>query len=76
MINEYQLFHIHTHTHTVRVHISCSEVLNSFCLLFNVICLVAVYDSFKEYTTVEMLEGDNKYDAGQYGLQVSVTFRL
>lgn len=30
-----------------------------------------VHESFKEYVTVETLEGDNKYDAGEYGLQDS-----
>lgn len=28
-----------------------------------------IYESFKDYITVETLEGDNKYDAGSYGLQ-------
>ncbi|XP_065066038.1 ubiquitin carboxyl-terminal hydrolase 7-like [Rhopilema esculentum] len=28
-----------------------------------------VYESFKEYITPEKLEGDNKYDAGDYGMQ-------
>ncbi|CDS42353.1 ubiquitin carboxyl terminal hydrolase 7 [Echinococcus multilocularis] len=28
-----------------------------------------VYQAFKEYTTVETLSGENKYDAGEYGLQ-------
>nr|CDS27258.1 ubiquitin carboxyl terminal hydrolase 7 [Hymenolepis microstoma] len=28
-----------------------------------------VYQAFKEYTTVETLEGDNKYAAGEHGLQ-------
>lgn len=28
-----------------------------------------IYDAFKEYVSVETLEGDNKYDAGVYGLQ-------
>jgi len=28
-----------------------------------------VYESFKEYVEVELLDGDNKYDAGEYGLQ-------
>lgn len=32
---------------------------------------ISVYESFKEYIAVETLEGDNKYDAGEYGLQVS-----
>lgn len=26
-------------------------------------------DSFREYTEVERLDGDNKYDAGEYGMQ-------
>jgi len=28
-----------------------------------------VYESFRDYVATEMLEGDNKYDAGEYGLQ-------
>lgn len=32
-----------------------------------------VIDSFNEYIKAETLEGDNKYDAGEHGLQVSVT---
>ena len=28
-----------------------------------------IYDSFKEYIAVELLDGDNKYDAGDFGLQ-------
>ncbi|KAK0051801.1 ubiquitin carboxyl-terminal hydrolase 7 [Biomphalaria pfeifferi] len=31
----------------------------------------SVVESFKEYCTVETLDGDNKYDAGEYGLQES-----
>lgn len=34
---------------------------NFFCFL--------VYESFKEYIEVELLSGDNKYDAGEHGLQ-------
>lgn len=29
-----------------------------------------VYESFDKYVEVERLEGDNKYQAEQYGLQV------
>ncbi len=29
-----------------------------------------VYESFDDYVAVESLEGDNKYDAGDYGMQV------
>ncbi|GAB6025849.1 Ubiquitin carboxyl-terminal hydrolase 7 [Chamberlinius hualienensis] len=28
-----------------------------------------IYESFKDYVAVETLDGENKYDAGQYGLQ-------
>ncbi|XP_071522080.1 ubiquitin carboxyl-terminal hydrolase 7 isoform X1 [Panulirus ornatus] len=28
-----------------------------------------IYESFKDYISVETLEGDNKYDAGEHGLQ-------
>ena len=31
-----------------------------------------VYDSFKDYVSVESLDGDNRYDAGDYGLQVGI----
>ena len=34
--------------------------------------VISVYESFKEYVAVETLDGDNKYDAGEYGLQVSI----
>lgn len=29
-----------------------------------------VHASFMDYVAVETLEGENKYDAGEYGLQV------
>ena len=32
----------------------------------------SVYSSFKEYVALEKLDGENKYDAGQHGLQVWV----
>ena len=35
-----------------------------------------VYDSFKEYIAVETLSGDNKYDAGEHGLQVTLKTML
>lgn len=34
------------------------------------IWLISVYESFDDYIKQESLEGDNKYDAGDYGLQV------
>ena len=34
--------------------------------------LSAVNESFKDYVAVETLEGDNKYDAGEHGLQVQL----
>lgn len=40
-------------------------------ILNGLICNSPVFESFKEYVTVESLDGDNKYDAGEYGLQVS-----
>jgi len=36
-------------------------------------CSISVYESFKEYVALETLDGDNKYDAGEYGLQVGTT---
>ena len=35
-----------------------------------------VYESFKEYIAVETLDGDNKYDAGDYGMQVCIYPKL
>ena len=32
----------------------------------------AVHESFKDYVGVEPLDGENKYDAGEHGLQVSL----
>lgn len=34
--------------------------------------LSTVFESFKDYVAVEQLDGDNKYDAGEHGLQVGV----
>ena len=32
--------------------------------------LIVVNESFKDYVNVESLDGDNRYDAGDFGLQV------
>lgn len=32
--------------------------------------LFPVFESFKDYVATEQLDGDNKYDAGEHGLQV------
>ena len=31
----------------------------------------SVYESFKDYVRVESMDGENKYDAGEHGLQVT-----
>ena len=41
---------------------------------FLLLIIISVYESFQEYIAVETLDGDNKYDAGEYGLQVSATW--
>lgn len=33
--------------------------------------LPKVFESFVDYVAVEQLDGDNKYDAGEHGLQVT-----
>ena len=33
--------------------------------------LFQVFESFVDYVAVEQLDGDNKYDAGEHGLQVT-----
>lgn len=57
------------HTPKVMDLCSCSDL--SFCLCF--FPLVAVFESFKDYVAVEQLDGDNKYDAGEHGLQVHIS---
>lgn len=36
----------------------------------------SVYESFQDYIKVESLDGENKYDAGEHGLQVIITWTL
>jgi len=50
-----------------RVHNSCMHK----CYKLLLYLVVIVYESFKDYVAVETLEGENKYDAEKYGLQVS-----
>lgn len=38
-------------------------------LIVELIVLILVMESFDDYTATETLDGDNKYDAGDYGLQ-------
>ncbi|ESO84027.1 hypothetical protein LOTGIDRAFT_184079 [Lottia gigantea] len=48
----------------------CSQKEETFFdIQLNVKSKKSVNESFKEYVTVETLDGDNKYDAGEYGLQ-------
>jgi ubiquitin carboxyl-terminal hydrolase 7 len=42
----------------------------------NVKGLPNVYASFDDYVAIETLSGENKYDAGEYGLQVLAFFPL
>lgn len=41
-----------------------------FIDLIYAFCLFPVFESFKDYVATEQLDGDNKYDAGEHGLQV------
>jgi hypothetical protein len=36
----------------------------------------SITESFQDYIQTETLDGDNKYDAGTYGLQVSISTSL
>lgn len=48
----------------------CWFFLAFFIIFTNkIIILFLVYDSFQDYVSTESLEGDNKYDAGEHGLQ-------
>ncbi|XP_053388715.1 ubiquitin carboxyl-terminal hydrolase 7-like [Mercenaria mercenaria] len=48
----------------------CSQKEEAFYdIQLNVKGKKTVMESFKEYVTVESLDGDNKYDAGEHGLQ-------
>lgn len=35
----------------------------------------SVYESFQDYIKVESLDGENKYDAGEHGLQVIIVIK-
>jgi ubiquitin carboxyl-terminal hydrolase 7 len=35
-----------------------------------------IYESFKDYVATEVLDGDNKYDAGNHGLQVIIILSI
>lgn len=38
-------------------------------LIFIIFLYISVYESFSDYVSTESLDGDNKYDAGEHGLQ-------
>lgn len=40
------------------------------CIYSSVFSLI-VLESFEDYVSVETLDGENKYDAGDHGLQVN-----
>lgn len=46
--------------------------ISSFHIIPNIFHLV--FESFIDYVAVEQLDGDNKYDAGEHGLQVFFFF--
>lgn len=46
-----------------------TQYLQSIYLFYFNLFTFTVYESFKDYIATEMLEGDNKYDAGEHGLQ-------
>ena len=48
--------------------------MNVWCEVVEWMCVLcsAVHESFKDYVGVEPLDGENKYDAGEHGLQVSL----
>ena len=48
----------------------------NFVIYIILLLTTIVYESFKDYVAVEMLEGENKYDAEKYGLQVSLQSSL
>lgn len=43
---------------------------NDHTLIDLLLFLFKVFESFVDYVAVEQLDGDNKYDAGEHGLQV------
>ena len=50
-----------------------SQILNVLKILADstlVVCALIVEESFEEYITPDVLDGDNKYDAGELGMQV------
>lgn len=51
------------------VDFSSSRIEPFYDIQLNVKGKKNINDSFKDYTSVESLDGENKYDAGEYGLQ-------
>ena len=60
----------------VRLHCIYIHVLVHFSFVYWNGSTHVVYESFKDYVAVETLNGENKYDAGDHGLQVTVAFSL
>ncbi|RXH81275.1 hypothetical protein DVH24_005189 [Malus domestica] len=68
-----QLFegHYMNYTDCINVHYKSERKESFYDLQLDVKGCRDVYDSFDNYVTVQHLEGDNKYRAEQYGLQVA-----
>jgi hypothetical protein len=41
------------------------------CITYSYAFFLIVLESFEDYVSVETLDGENKYDAGDHGLQVN-----
>lgn len=50
----------------------CNDVCQDIHVFrYLILCFsISVYESFQDYIKVESLDGENKYDAGEHGLQV------
>ena len=52
------------HFATISITVVSPSLISALCFF------PPVFESFKDYVATEQLDGDNKYDAGEHGLQV------
>ena len=54
----------------------CSRIESFYDIQLNIKGKKNIMESFRDYVKTENLDGENKYDAGTHGLQVSLSWLL